>query len=169
MKVLVTDACIFIDLIECAVHEPFFELPYKFVTTDYVWDELSQEHKLLLQPNVDVQKLSIHVADESFLVQTSEKNLSRSLSIADRSVWHLTKTIGDILITSDGALRRMAQKHQLETHGLLWIFEQLVQHSLISSGLALDVLELLFQQNSYYKMNPKLMAAWEKLKAHWED
>lgn len=168
MNILVTDASIFIDLIDCDVLSPFFELPCQYYTTDYIWDELIPEQQVLLQPAIDHGKLEIHDTDEHFLEYISEKNLSKSLSIADRSVWYLTKMKGDILLTSDGALRKMAKKHEIKTHGLLWIFEQMVNHNIISPQTAITKLDLLFENNSYYRMNVKLMNAWEELQNKWE-
>lgn len=98
-----------------------------------------------------------------------QHNLSKSLSIADLSVWALTKHEGGVLLTSDGTLRKMAQKHRIETHGLLWVFDQLVEYSLLSAHKASKQLHLVFNQNTHYKSDQKLFEAFERLLERWEN
>lgn len=49
MKVAVTDACIFIDLLESEVYQAFFKLPLEIMTTRQVWGELESEQREVLK------------------------------------------------------------------------------------------------------------------------
>jgi len=94
---------------------------------------------------------------------------AKALSIADLSVWTLTANEGGILLTSDGTLRKMAQKHQIETHGLLWVFDKMVEHKLLPVDAAEEKLRLVFNQNTHYKSDQKLFNAFEKLLTRWQN
>ncbi|MEX0595597.1 MAG: hypothetical protein WD512_03780, partial [Candidatus Paceibacterota bacterium] len=72
-------------------------------------------------------------------------------------------------LTSDGTLRKMAKKHQIETHGLLWIFDQLVKQSFLTVNDATKKLQLVFNQNTHYKSDQKLFKAYEVLLTTWQN
>lgn len=167
MKVAVTDACIFIDLIECDACSSFFQLPFQFITSYQVWSELEDEQVVTLNEWVKSKKLHIEQTDPDFLELLKDKSLSTSLSIADLSVWFLCDTSGDILLTSDGLLRSSAKKHAMETHGLLWLFDQMVKHQLMSKTTATTKLQSVFNNNIYYSSNTKLIKAFEKMVKGW--
>ena len=89
MEVAVTDACIFIDLLECEGHEAFFRLPYRIITSYQVWMELDEGHRSVLSNSrLEVLKLT-----DDFVTHTETHGLSKSLSIADRSVGTLQKVM----------------------------------------------------------------------------
>jgi len=60
MKVAVTDACIFIDLIELDIISLFFKLEIEMHTTVAVINELFQEQKQVLEAYQAVGKLQVH-------------------------------------------------------------------------------------------------------------
>jgi predicted nucleic acid-binding protein len=164
MKILVTDASIFIDLHECDAYDSFFKLPYEIITTYQVWHELDSEHHTVLSRWVESEKLTILKIEEDFVAETSDKGLSKSLSVADLSVWFACDSKEGILLTSDGALRKMARRHGMETHGLLWIFKEFVDHKTLTVAKAVDKLEIVFNQNIYYRSDQKLIKAFEEMK-----
>ena len=60
MKLAVTDACIFIDLIELRLTSEFFKLPIEIHTSLDVYNELYPEQKEILKAYSSVEKLKIH-------------------------------------------------------------------------------------------------------------
>ncbi len=60
MKLAVTDACIFIDLIELRLTSEFFKLPIEIHTSLDVYNELYPEQKEILKAYNSVGKLKIH-------------------------------------------------------------------------------------------------------------
>ncbi|MDZ7772198.1 MAG: hypothetical protein U5K31_05580 [Balneolaceae bacterium] len=167
MRIVVTDACIFIDLLECNACEAFFHLSIEVVTSYQVWMELESEQRKVLSEWVDSDRLRIIKISEDFVGAAKERNLSTSLSIADLSVWHLAEKSNDILLTSDGVLRKMAKRHDIKTHGLLWIFDQIYEEELIKPKDLILKLQHIFDTNSHYRSNTKLYESFEWLKKKW--
>jgi predicted nucleic acid-binding protein len=167
MNITVTDACIFIDLIECNACEAFLNLPCSIITSYQVWMELEEEQRSIIL-NSGEDQLAIVQIEEDFISITKQENLSQQLSIADRSVWFLAKNRNGILLTSDGTLRKMGKNADIETHGLLWIFDQMVQHQTLSTSMASTKLQKVFDENAYYRTDQKLKEAFQRLLKKWD-
>ena len=76
------------------------------------------------------------------LIQLIQVKYQR-LSVPDCScLFHAQKTAGRLL-TGDAALRRSAEQNNIKVHGILWVFDQLVEHQLISPLKAHDKLDRL--------------------------
>jgi len=168
MRITVTDACIFIDLLECQAYEAFFQLSFKVVTSYQVWMELDKEHREILEKWVESEQLTIIKIKEDFVQKTQNKRLSSSLSVADLSVWYIADENENILLTSDGTLRTMAKRHEIKTHGLLWIFDQLFREDILSPKELISKLQHIFDINVYYRTNSKLYNAFKRMKKKWE-
>ena len=168
MKVAVTDACIFIDLLDSEACAAFFQLQHEIVTTRQVWMELEPDQREVLETWIESNQLKIISGIGDLIAIRDGNNLSKGLSIADLSVWALTDQENGILLTSDGMLRKMAQRHHIETHGLLWIFDQMVEHRLLPVQDATEKLQLIFNQNTHYKSDRKLFEAYEILLTKWQ-
>ena len=52
------------------------------------------------------------------------------------------------MLTGDRRLRRYAEEQSIEVHGILFIFDELVKHDIISTSMAADRLEELFAINA---------------------
>lgn len=168
MTIAVTDASIFIDLIESDACGAFFRLPYQIVTSYQIWMELDPEQRNILSVWIDSGQLTIIRIKEDFVKGVQPFNLSLSLSVADRSAWFLAKKKGAILLTSDRVLRKMGRQHGIKTHGLLWIFDRMVEKQTLNLEEAISSLQFVFDQNLYYRRNQKLLNAFERLKKKWQ-
>ncbi len=168
MNIAVTDASIFIDLLECNASEAFFRLPYRILTSYQVWMELDTSHREILKGWVDRGQLTVLKIQEDFVRILQPFDLSTSLSIADRSVWFIANNKSAVLLTSDAVLRKMGKQHGIETHGLLWIFELMVDEQVLKPDVAVSCLEQIFDQNLYYSRNQRLVQAFNRLKQKWE-
>ncbi|MAO64048.1 MAG: hypothetical protein CL666_03535 [Balneola sp.] len=169
MKVAITDACIFIDLLESEACTAFFQLPLDIVTTRQVWGELESEQKAVLQQWIKTKDLSIIEVQGTLEILRTNYKLSVRLSIADLSVWSVCQKEGGVLLTSDGTLRKMARENNIDTHGLLWVFDQIVKNKLLTVIEATEKLQSVFNQNEYYKADVKLFDAYEEMITKWQN
>jgi hypothetical protein len=61
MKIVVTDACIFIDVIELQLTTKFFGLELDIHTTRDVFDELFLEQQQILEAYQENNRLTVHI------------------------------------------------------------------------------------------------------------
>ena len=63
MQIAVTDACIFIDLLDLKITQQFFNLDLEIHTTYEVWDELNEDQQEILKAYRSVEKLTVHILE----------------------------------------------------------------------------------------------------------
>ena len=152
MRVAVTDACVFIDLIELDMIASFFQLDLELHTTVAVIHELLLEQKQILEAYHSVGKLLVHNLGEVDFHEMEKIPFPRGLSQEDRSVIYLAKKLGGaIVISSDKLVRDFAGKLHLPYHGIFWVLDQMVDEMLVSKSKALIILTLMPQANSLYQ------------------
>lgn len=131
MRLVVQDANIIIDLIECDLFEPFFRLDLIVSTTSLIIGEITQKDQLMACRKA-VQKNDLQVVEVSTLEYLRLQSMPLAgLSVPDKSVLTLAGDQGAILLSGDGKLRRAAEETGLRVHGILWVFDQLVGKSLL--------------------------------------
>ncbi len=152
MRVAVTDACIFIDLIELDMITAFFQLDLELHTTVAVINELFLEQKQVLEAYQSVGKLQVHNLEDGDFQEMKKIPFPRGLSQEDRSVIYLAKKLGGaIVISSDKLVRDFASKLNLPYHGIFWILDQLVSEKLIEKAKAFGFLTEMPKINSMYQ------------------
>ena len=166
---LITDASIFFDLQLVNAWQPFFALPHHCVTSYYIWDELDDEIQSSLTPFLDSGQLELREPEDGFATNRSGITGWNRLSLPDKSVFNLSIALGGILLTSDGVLRKAAKEADLATHGLLWLFDEMVNAKALNPEIASEKLETVFDKNIMYRGNQKLIRALEKMKEGWLD
>ncbi len=148
MKIAVNDANILFDLIDLELLHYLFQLEYSFCTTDMVIDEFKKkEQKIIIQNAISSAGLSVMSIDDIrklFLEQ--QKN--PKLSIQDCSVLIVAKEQNALILTGDNYLRKTAEKDKIEVHGILWVFDTLIENKLISYQLAHSKLSVLLNINN---------------------
>lgn len=130
-KVLVSDTNIWIDLYHGGLLEHAFRLPYQFVTTEFAWNEL------LSPPGVHLQKLGLSIESlESTEVSGLYELMTRlgNSSLADVSCYYLATTRQWVLLTGDRAVRNDGLAAKLEVHGVLWLMDEMLEHSLVGGA-----------------------------------
>lgn len=153
MRVAVTDACIFIDLIELEMITLFFQLDLELHTTVAVINELYPDQKQILGAYESFGKLHVHNLRENDFLEMKQIAFPRGLSQEDRSVIYLAKKLGGaIVISSDKLVRDFAGKLNLSYHGIFWIWDQLVSGEIITTAKALDILQKMPKINLLYKV-----------------
>lgn len=169
MKLAIADACIFIDLHELSLTSKFFKLDFEFHTSLDVFRELFEEQQMLLSAFQTAGKLNIHNILEVERIEIRNQSYPRSLSESDKTVIHLAVRLGALVISSDKAIRNVAKNYGIEYHGMLWIFDRLVESQIISKAVAVLKLKQLITTNTFFQNNAALMEEVKKRIQHWAD
>lgn len=135
-RIAVTDACIFIDLIELQIVTPFFQLcntplQLEIHTTLEVLDELYPEQQEILKAYEAVSKLRVHTISAEDLKSFSLMIFPKALSQQDKSVIYMASQLNAMVLSSDKPVRKFANKIAIEAHGMFWIFDKLVEYELL--------------------------------------
>jgi predicted nucleic acid-binding protein len=165
MIFLINDANILIDLLKIDLLDTFFQLEFDFQVTDLVFAEIQEDNVAELHLFIDKQLLTKQgfSFEELLKIQLIEDN-NPVLSIADCSCLYLAEKLSGTLFTGDGALRRIAEQHNIPVHGILWILDEIVGGGLISKTAAYDKLLQLRELNPRlpgYECQKRLKA-WKK-------
>lgn len=136
-KIVVSDTNIFIDLISVNLLDGFFSLPWEIHTTDMIMKELKDSNQKVV---VDAfrQRGRLEVSgfegEEMMELVRMRKQASESsnASIQDCSVWKLAKNLNCSLLTGDNRLRKVVQKDKIEVHGILYLFDKMLEHQVIN-------------------------------------
>lgn len=169
MKIAVTDACIFIDLIELRLLVQFFSLDLEIHTSIDVFNELDSDQQELLKDYISVNKLFVHNISSSEWNEIFKMNLPNSLTNSDKSVIFLSKKLSATVISSDKKVRYHSKQNAIPYHGILWIFDELVKYNLITKPGATVKIKLLVKQNLFYQNNAELASEIEKRILLWND
>lgn len=167
MKVAITDACIFIDLYDLNLTTSFFSLNLEIHTSLDVFNELYVAQKEILEKSALIEKLLIHNIEPTERWKIMQTNYPKSLSEMDKTVLFLAEKFNAIVLSSDKAVRNCAKSKAIEYHGILWIFDQLVENNLLNKSEAFEKLSLLIQWNGFYRGNAELMKEVNQRLAKW--
>lgn len=154
-QIVVNDTNVFIDLYEVGLLEEFFSLPWEVHTTDFVMLELQREgqHETVARFKAD-RRLVVPVFEAEELLEIAtmyQQHMNRSnLSLTDCSVWYYAKVNNYILLTGDRKLRTTSVFDGVEVHGVIYIFDTLVEFDMIPRQVAVEKLQQL------YVINPRL-------------
>lgn len=149
-NVAVNDATLLMDLFELDLIEKFFELPIEFHVTQLVIQELEESQILGLKKFMGMKRLTVR-----YLTLTEIGNLNAnypdtmSLTQEDLSIYFYAKELHNCMIlTEDNRLKREAKRQGFEVHGILWVFDKLVENKILKSELAILKLDILMQMNA---------------------
>lgn len=143
MNIIVNDASCLIDLRKAGLLQYFLALPYRFIVPlpireeellDFTTDEWASLEAAGLQSH-DLP--GEHVA-QAVALRRTHKGLSANDCFA---LVTSENQENSILLTGDRLLRRVAQGRAVRVHGVLWVYDQLVEHALCPSNQLLFALE----------------------------
>lgn len=143
MEIIVNDTNIFIDLHSCGLLDSFFKLPYKVHTTDFVISELTDgEQRKAVMMYCAQEQLTVKSFTSKELTAIWEyyntANKVCNVSIEDYSVLIYTKTMASArLLTGDKTLRTRAEGEGILVSGVLFVFDELVEHGIITQKEAI--------------------------------
>lgn len=161
LKIAVTDACIFIDLYDLGLVNAFFKLEIEIHTTTSVYFELYPEQQQLLKAYQSVDRLIVHNLKEEDFLQIHSESYPKSLSETDKSVLHIANKLNACVLSSDKTVRNCAKNKDIEYHGMIWIFDKLVETNILSKKDAAIKLKELVATNFIFQNNQPLVAEIE--------
>jgi predicted nucleic acid-binding protein len=167
MKIAVTDACIFIDIHVLKLTQLFFSLPFDIHSTVDVFNELYEDHKAFLQAFISVKKLTLHVLTAEDRQSVIASKFPLSLSEADRSVVFVANRLKATILSSDKAVRKYAKSISIPCHGMLWIFDRLVEAKVLKPEAAKAKLNELISHSIMYQNNAELLDEALKRMESW--
>lgn len=144
MKVIVHDASVLIDLVTADLLELWFTVGFETVVPSLVWREINRKsQKEKLQPYFEKEFLKIaKLPAETFAeVALMRNELNPDISIEDASALYVAISRKAVLLTGEKTLREHAKGHGVEVHGLLWVFDILVERGKLLASVAADRLE----------------------------
>ena len=168
MKLAITDVCIFIDLYDLQLTAQFFNLALEVHTSVDVLNELYDNQQQLLLAFQSVGKLTAHNIKEEDKKEILLTSYPRSLSESDKTVLYLASKLNATVLSSDKTVRTVAKNNAIEYHGMLWIFDQLVNSNLISKSEASIKLKQLIRSNLMFQNNKQLVEEMKKRLTIWD-
>jgi len=160
MKIAITDANIFIDLIHIEMHDELFAAELEIHTSLSVYDELNASQQKIVSMYIGQQKLTIHTSEPSNIPKAIQEN--RSLSASDKSVFALAIELNAFILTGDGLLRKIAATQRIEVHGMIWLLDRFLEMKLITKKKANTQLKHLMAYNRRLPIEDceKRLAEW---------
>lgn len=168
VKIAVTDANIFIDLYDLGLTNSFFNLDLEIHTTSAVLYELCSEQQQILKAYQSVDRLTVHNLQEQDFIEIYNENYPKSLSEADKTVLHVANKKNACVLSSDKTLRNCAKNKDIEHHRMIWIFDKLVENSVLTKNEAASKLKHLVAANFLFRNNQKLVEEIEKRLKIWK-
>ena len=154
MKIIVEDTNIIIDLFNTGLLQFCKKMDLEFHTTDLVIKEIKRpEQRSTLKGLISNEELKMVVFNIDEMLQLAnlkeECRGKNNLTTADCSVVLLAERLGCRLLTADQKLVHFAQSRGLETSGLLWLTDKMVEKGIVSPK---DMVEYL---NRYIETNKR--------------
>lgn len=133
MLLIVSDASVLID-IECGrLTTEMFKLSNQFSVPDTLFDEeLKGQHDHLLDSGLIIRILTGELVQEAYDLHQKYKKPSTN----DMLALVLAKHEGCRLLTSDKALREVAQSLGVIVSGTIWLIEQMIDSKIITVDVA---------------------------------
>lgn len=145
MKIAITDANIFIDLIHIELQDELFAADLEIHTTISVFDELNDKQQKVLSEHIGQKQLRVHSTEPTNIPKEIQEN--RGLSPSDKSVFSLAIGLSAFILTGDGLLRKVSVAQKIEVHGIIWLLDRFLDMKLITKKKALSQLKQLVVYN----------------------
>ena len=170
-KIVVNDTNVFIDLIDAGLLDEFFRLPWEVHTTDSVMLEVKREgereavEEYIRSGFLKVGNFSPKEVIKILDLLSSQRGKS-NVSFTDCSVWFYARTHKCSLLTGDWKLRKQAINDGIDVHGIIYVFDKLVERAIIGADIAVERLKILKSNNPRLPMDEinKRILEWSKLK-----
>lgn len=151
LKIAVQDANVLIDLEMAGLFDLWFQTGIETHTTDLIRAELEKgdHHQALSYFKSGQVKEHSLTYEEMLEVSELEREVGNKAKFNDCSVLFLSIKLGAMLLSGDKPLRTAGAERQVEVHGTLWIFDQLVERKILSGNVAAAKLEHLRNEERF--------------------
>jgi predicted nucleic acid-binding protein len=149
MRIVVTDANIFFDLIGIGALDLFFQLEHEVHTTVLVLDECGREELAALERYIAGDQLHVRSFSVEELKAVELTGRRKGLRPADRSVLLQAKEVNGIVLSGDGGVRKECEEMALRCHGILWCIRELRGNGHYDAQQCLAVLDVLEAINKW--------------------
>lgn len=158
-RVIVSDTSCLIDLNKHKLLHTFLKLPFEIVVPDVMFEEelldfSNKEKRALRKAGLIVAEFT---AEEVAAAAAMNAELP-ALSLND--CFAITLALakeGCVLLSGDARLRKKAESHKVDVHGLLWAFEQLLEKGLVVAEVIYAAL-LVIQKDDKAHLPKQLVA-----------
>ena len=164
MKIAITDANIFIDLIETEMLGFLFDLEMEIHSTYEVYNQLNAGQEKLTQNFVQSKVLFLYSFSYEELLEIASLEFPSGLEMADRSVFYYATKINGIILTGDRKLKKYCERNHQQVKGIIWLFDQILEKELLPPDQLTAKMELLLKINSrlpYDECHARI-AKWSK-------
>ena len=152
MDIVINDTNIFLDLYDVDLLDTFFQLPVQVHTVDFVVDEIKQPaQQSVIQGLISRGVLMVKNYSSAGLANLYQFNIKcgGNLTLTDSTIIYYAQSIAECrILTGDRQLRNRAEERGITVSGILYVFDLLVEHGLISPPEAAQKLEDLFKINT---------------------
>lgn len=123
MRVLVSDTSVLVDLERGGLQKACFRLPFPFAVPDLLYERELKPYggKELIRLGLAIEELDA----DGIALALAYRQQTPALSLPDCFALALARTRSWILLSGDGALRRLATNESVECHGLLWLLDRM--------------------------------------------
>lgn len=129
MQILVSDTSVIIDLDRASLLEAVFKNQTNLIMPDLLFlREFGSAGDRLLKFGLTVASLNPIELETAQGLHLTEK----ALSLPDCFALVLSLREHHVLLTGDKALRQIAESKQVECHGVLWLFDELLRTKAVS-------------------------------------
>ncbi len=134
MRIVVSDTSCLIDLRKTNLLEAFAQLPYKIMIPDILIEHefvkfKPEDKNALIDNGVQIVELSESGIERITQIQVQ----NAALSVYDCFAFVVAENHpGSILLTGDKRLRTLAIQSGIESHGVLWVINELNTHDLVT-------------------------------------
>ena len=148
MKIAVTDANIFIDLIKLQWLGYLFNIELEIYSTREVIDELNDSQLERVTAFIQSKQLAVYYFSSDEWEQIVEMNAPASLTPEDKSVVFLAIQLQAEVLSGDNPLRKFCEKQKLEVKGILWLFDRFVELKMVTPNIAIEQMNYLLSFNN---------------------
>lgn len=150
-RISIQDANILIDLVNIGLFSHCLALEYEFTTTQLIFEvELNEKQVATIQVHIDSEKFRVIEISTNELLEIQLASLEDPrLSEQDWSAIYYAQKENALLLSGDKHMKRISGRKGIEIHGILWLFDQLVQNKIISENDACKFLRDLMNRNRW--------------------
>lgn len=148
MKIAVTDANIFIDLIKLRWLGYLFSIGLEIYSTREVIDELKDSQLEQLNGFIQSQQIKVYSFSAQELILVQAIAAPASLTTQDKSILFLARKLDAAVLTGDNPLRKFCIKSELDVKGIIWLFDRFLQFELVGHDVAINQMNNLLSFNS---------------------